>query len=269
MVLLPDLSRLSLDVDADGGEQPNPYDQRGLETWSEAERRADTMERLQRQLRIGEISQAEYDERMERDAQLRRQRSRERAFERDYEAAREMEAEEARAARAARERRARDAEMRTWEQYRDQAVPAPWRPPRPMDDYDRRAPPPGMPDIRPPRDDYNQGLPAIRPPPDDEPSGLPDIRPPGYGYYDDPEPQPYARPPSPLYPESQPENQLGLYRDDSQEAEYRDGLSRRPGGRRADSVRETCRPRRPEPELMSEEALMARWAQTRRRPWSP
>ena len=224
MVLLPDLSRLSLDVGADGGEQRNPYDQPGLQTWSEAERRADTMERLWRQLRIGEISQAEYDERMARYAQAQRERD----FERDYEAAREMEEEQMRERRAARERRARDDEMRTWEQYRDQTVPAPWRPPRPFDDYDRRAPPPGMPDIRPPRDDDNQGLPDIRPPEPDEPSGLPDIRPPGYGYYDDPEPAPYERPHSPLYPDSQPENQLGLYRDNSYasepEPEYRDGL---------------------------------------------
>lgn len=99
-----------------------------------------------------------------------------------------------------------DDEMRTWRQYQGQYAPQPARPPRPMDDYDRYAPPPGMPDIRPPRDDDNQGLPDIRPPPDDEPSGLPDIRPPGYGYYDDPQPQPYERPQSPLYSESQPEN---------------------------------------------------------------
>jgi hypothetical protein len=172
------------------------------------------MERLLDQLRRGEISQGEYDERTALDlaeAEARRQpavseqhrlqRQRSRDFERDYEAAREIEEEEARATRAERERRAHYSEVRTWRQYQAQHAPQRWRPPRPMDDYDRYAPPPGLPDIRPPRDDYNQGLPDIRPPPDDEPSGLPDIRPPGYGYYDDPEPQPYERSHSPLYPE--------------------------------------------------------------------
>jgi hypothetical protein len=224
-MLLPNLARLSLAVGADGGEQRNPYDQRGLQTWSEAERRADTMERLQRRLRIGEISQAEYDERMARDAQAQRERD----FERDYEAFREMEEQRMRARRAARERRARDDEMRTWRRYQGPYTPQP----------------------APPQDDYDQGLPDIRPPDYDY-----------YDYYDDPQPQPYEGPQSPLYSESQPENQLGLYRDESRE---QDGTQ----PAEADATQPAEEPEPEQEELMSEQALMARWAQTRRKPWSP